>query len=80
MLENKAITLSQNVGKRLPSDAVSYRKKKPRNFWYAAAKKKKKQKQTKLAWFTKANAFVNDGTVTSKFAFSLVCLDSKCFL
>jgi hypothetical protein len=40
----------------------------------------KKKKQAKLAWFTKANAFVNGGTATSKFSFSLVCLVSEYFL
>jgi hypothetical protein len=48
---------------------------KNRNFSYAAAKK-----NAKLGWFTKANAFVNDGTATRKFIFDLVFLDSKYFL
>jgi hypothetical protein len=40
----------------------------------------KNKKNTKLAWFTKANAFVNDGTATRTSTFNLVCLGSKYFL
>jgi len=76
MLENEAITLCRNFGKRLPSDAASYR----RRTETSATQLRKKKKHAKLAWFTKADAFVNEGIATRKSAFNLVCLGSKYFL